>query len=97
MGVMSVRMLNPDLSLASLNDHAIRVWNRPWARWPLLRLLRLLGQQTARDRKSCSAEAMSRRWSIALVRMPILVVALSVSAISSTVSVRIGGQIMLEF
>ncbi len=50
-------------------------------------------QWTALDK----AEAMSRRWSIALVRIPIRVVALSVSAISLAVSIRNGGWIVLEF
>ncbi len=96
MGGMSVRILNADRSFASSKERASCVRNRPWARCPLLRLLRLLGQCTAQDRKLRSVEAMSRRGSIALVRMPILVVALSVSAISSAVSVRIGGPIVLE-
>ncbi len=95
MGGISARILNPDLSLASLNDFAGCVRNRPWAMCPLLRVLRLNGYRTALDRKSHSSEAMSWRCLMALVRVAILIVALSVSAISSYVSVRRGGLIVL--
>ncbi len=89
-------MLNLDLSFASWNDLASWVWNKPWAVCPLLRVLRLEGHCTALERKSCSLEAMSWRCLIALVRVAILVVALSVSAISLAVSVKIEGVFLLE-
>ncbi len=63
---------------------------------PLLRVLRLDGHLTALERKSRYSEAMSWRCSMALVNVVILVVALSVYAISSAVSVRSGGLIVLE-
>ncbi len=61
MGGMRVKILNPDQSFASSKECVNWIWNNPWARWPLLRLLRLLGNQTALDRKPRSMEAMSRR------------------------------------
>ncbi len=96
MGGISARILNPDLSFASSNDLAGCVWNRPWAMCPLMRVLRLDGHLTALDRKSRSSEAMLWRCSMALVRVATLVVALSMSAISSAVSVRRGGLMLLE-
>ncbi len=96
MGEMRVRILNPDQSFASSKERVSWVWNSPWARCPLLRSLRLVGQRTALDGKSRSAKAMSRRCSIVLVRMPICDVALSMSAILPAMSVRSGGRILLE-
>jgi len=57
---------------------------------PLLSALRLLGQRTLREMKSRSVETMSKRFSIALDKCEIRVDALSVAAISSAVSVRMG-------
>lgn len=94
MGGMRARMQNLDWSLASSNDFVRCVQSKPSARWPMLSLLRLVGHRTARNKKSHLAEMTSRMCSMVLERLAMRVVALSVSANSSAVSVSSGGQMV---
>ncbi len=91
MGGIRDRILNPVFSVVSVNDLVSCIWSSPCTRSPLLSVLRLLGHWTLCEIKSRSEENMSRRLLIALERVEMQVVVLSVALISSTVSMRIGG------
>lgn len=90
-GGMREKMLSIDFCFASSNNLASWVRNFPCARRPLLRVLRLLGQLTFLEMKSCSVEIMSMRLSIAPENSENCALALSVAASSSDISVRMGG------
>ncbi len=95
MGGIRDRTLNSVLSFASANDLVSCVWNSPCTSSPLLSVLRLLGNWTVCEIKSCSEETMSMRLLMVLERVEMQVVALSMALISSALSVRTGSLMWL--